>query len=84
MMSEQRRMMEAVYTNGFAADEARLFLNTHPNDPEAIDYYQKKVELYHQAVDNYEKKFGPIRPENGVMNGEWAWATTPWPWEGGM
>lgn len=83
-MNEQQRMMEAVYTNGFAADEARLFLDTHPNDPDALNYYQKKIGMYNQAVARYEEKFGPIRPENGGMNGHWAWAMNPWPWEGGM
>ena len=83
-MSEQRKMMEAVYTNGFAADEARLFLDTHPDSKDALNYYQKKIDLYNQAVTRYQEKYGPIRPENGGMNGSWAWATTPWPWEGGM
>ena len=83
-MTEQRRMMEAVYTNGFALDEARLFLNTHPTDRKAQEYYQQKSRLYNQAVDRYEERFGPIRSDNGLMNGSWAWGEQPWPWEGGM
>lgn len=83
-MTEKRKMMDAVYANGFAADDARLFLDTHPHDKNALDYYNRKMELYHQAVSRYEEKFGPIRPENGGMSGKWEWATTPWPWEGGM
>ncbi len=83
-MTERRKLMEAVYANGFAADDARLFLNTHPDSREALDYYNKKISLYNQAVARYEEKFGPIRPENGGMDGNWAWASTPWPWEGGM
>ncbi len=82
-MTEQQKLMEAVYANGFAADEARLFLDTHPKNQEALQYYQQKVKLYDQAVANYEKHYGPIRPESGAMNGTWGWATTPWPWEGG-
>ena len=83
-MSEQRKMMEAVYTSGFAADEARLFLDTHPDDKEALAYYQKKMNMFHQAVQRYEEKFGPILPESAGTGGSWAWAKTPWPWEGGM
>ncbi|MBQ6823814.1 MAG: spore coat protein CotJB [Clostridia bacterium] len=82
-MNERKRMLEAVYANGFAADEARLFLNTHPTDREAMAYYQKKIELYQRAVALYEEKYGPIRPENGVVDGRWCWGATPWPWEGG-
>ena len=83
-MSEQRKMMEAVYTNGFAADEARLFLDTHPDDKEALAYYQKKMNMFHQAVQRYEENFGPILPESAGTGGSWAGAKTPWPWEGGM
>lgn len=83
-MNEKQRMMEAVYTNGFALDDARLFLDTHPTDRAAIDYYQQKSRLYQQALDYYEEKFGPLRPENGAMDGHWGWANGPWPWEGGM
>ena len=83
-MSEQRRMMEAVYTNGFAVDEARLLLDTHPDDREALEYYQKKMNLFHQAVARYEEKYGPILTESAAMGGSWQWAKCPWPWEGGM
>ena len=83
-MNEQRKLMEAVYTNGFAADEARLFLDTHPDDRQALDYYRKKTELYRQAVARYEEKYGPIMQANGGASGAWQWATSPWPWEGGM
>lgn len=82
-MSEKKNLMEAIYANGFAADEARLFLDTHPNDPAALQYYNQKIKLYHQAVAHYEEKYGPIRPENGGAGGSWQWAITPWPWEGG-
>ena len=83
-MNEQRNMMDAVYTNGFAAAEARLFLDTHPESSEALDYYRKKIALYNQAVDRYQQKYGPIRPEDGGISGAWAWAAEPFPWEGGM
>lgn len=82
-MTDRQKCMEAVYTNGFALDEARLFLNTHPKDAAALAYYNKTAALYEQAVAAYEERFGPIRPEHGGMNGSWSWAQTPWPWEGG-
>ncbi len=83
-MTEQQKLMEAVYTNGFAADDARLFLDTHPTDPAALEYYEKRARIYQQAVAAYEDRYGPLRPENGVCNGRWAWGEQPWPWEGGM
>ena len=83
-MTEQEKMREAVYANGFAVDEARLFLDTHPSSKEAMDYFQKKMNMYQEALRRYEENYGRITPESGVMDGNWAWATYPWPWEGGM
>jgi spore coat protein JB len=83
-MTERRRMMDAVYTAGFAADEARLYLDTHPDCEKALDYYNQKTAEYNHAVGAYEARFGPIRPQSGGMGGHWGWATEPWPWEGGM
>ncbi len=83
-MNDQENMMNAVYTNGFAVDEARLFLDTHPDSKEAMDYYQQKIELYQKAMQNYEATYGPISQNGGIMDGRWAWAENPFPWEGGM
>lgn len=83
-MTERRKMMEEVYTTGFAADEARLFLDTHPDCREALEYYNQKSTLYNRAVEAYEENFGPIRPDHGGRSGSWSWAKEPWPWEGGM
>ncbi len=82
-MNEKQKLMEAVYTNGFALDEARLFLDTHPHSREALDFYKQKSRIYQQALDLYEARFGPIRPENGAIGDQWSWGLGPWPWEGG-
>lgn len=82
-MTDREKAMNAVYTNGFALDDARLFLNTHPDSREALDFYRRKAKLYREAMDSYQEKYGPIDPENGVMGDRWAWVEGPWPWEGG-
>ena len=82
-MNEREKMMQAVYTNGFAADDARLFLDTHPENREALTYYKKKMELYQRARDHYEEKYGPISVENAAVGDRWGWVEAPWPWEGG-
>ncbi len=82
-MNERERMMQAVYTNGFAADDARLFLDTHPQSREALDYYKKKIRLYQEARARYEEKFGPISVENAAIGDRWGWGEEAWPWEGG-
>ena len=82
-MTDREKAMHAVYTNGFALDDARLFLNTHPDNRDALEFYRRKAKLYREAMDAYQSKYGPLSPENGVMGDRWAWAEGPWPWEGG-
>ena len=82
-MTAKEKAMQAVNTNAFAADEARLFLDTHPTEEAAMDYYNQKTALYRAAAAEYDKQFGPLFPASGVQNGKWRWGAEPWPWEGG-
>lgn len=81
MLSEKQKAMQKVRACGFALDEARLFLDSHPDCKEALEYYEKHLKLYNKAVEEYENRFAPIGANGAAKNGKWAWATTPWPWE---
>lgn len=80
-MSEKARLMKAVMTYSFVLVEANLYLDTHPNDKQAIAYFNKYKKLYREAVDEYEKKCGPITTGGVDCDTTWTWSTTPWPWE---
>ncbi len=59
----------------FAAWEMRLYLNTHPNDQEALALFGK---LCREAEEeNYATAF---LPDACGTNG-WTWPGNPWPWE---
>ena len=60
-------------TMAFAAWDVRLFLDTHPGDPSALQLYQQ---LCQQAPKpNYACTFVPCGGKR------WAWTDEPWPWE---
>ncbi|MEI3316889.1 spore coat protein CotJB [Eubacterium ramulus] len=62
---EKQRLMNAIYQCGFAISDITLFLDTHPKDPDALDYFQHMKHKYNHFVAEYETKFGPLpRPEN--------------------
>lgn len=82
VMSEQK-MMQFVRETGFAVIDAGLYLDTHPCDESAMDYFNKYQKMHEEAVHDYEKNFGPITV-NGVQTCDgWTWTEGPWPWEGG-
>ena len=68
---------------GFALDEAVLYLDTHPGDTQAMNYYQTAREKYRQAVENYTAQVGPLFISDVPENCSFRWIDEPWPWEGG-
>ena len=44
----------------FAVDDIVLYLDTHPDDMNALNYYNYVVRLRKEAVDAYQQQFGPL------------------------
>ena len=66
----------------FAVHEAVLYLDTHPNDQNALEYYRRKQQQLIQASDSYQNVVGPTRAcAVDTSSGSWQWVETPWPWE---
>ena len=78
---DRRRAMMRVYELGFVMVETVLFLDTHPQDAEALEYYCTMKEKYHEAVKYYTENFGPLQATNVECGNYWIWASTPLPWE---
>ncbi len=77
------KLLQSVYETGFALDEATLYLDTHPNCPMAMQYFQNARRMNRQAVKAYEEVNGPLQVADADSN-SWNWGNGPWPWEGGM
>ena len=45
MTHEHRHLLAKVMAEGFALDDALLFLDTHPDDEAALSYYQEPTGL---------------------------------------
>lgn len=66
---------------GFAVQELGLYLDTHGDDEEAAELYQKYSELYQQGMNRYQQERGALRQVNSVRDGKYTWAESSWPWE---
>lgn len=68
---------------GFAAHELNLYLDVNPNDQNAIKLRSEYINLYNQAVMQYENKYGALNTKSKALDATpWAWNTQKWPWEG--
>lgn len=79
--SEERSLLRKLQIYGFTLYDTALFLDTHPEDSGALDYYDKTAAAYAQARREYEEKFGPLTVNGVDTDNGWAWTASPWPWE---
>ena len=83
MMSQSKKaQMKIVRETGFAMLDAALYLDTHPKDEKAMDYFNKYQTLYREACKEYEACYGPLTHEGVDTNQGWTWTRDPWPREG--
>lgn len=75
-------LLRKVYEASFAVDDVILYLDTHPDDQDALNYYQYVSELRKQAMDAYEAQCGPLMIDEVQSDNYWTWVNNPWPWEG--
>ncbi|MCD7980991.1 MAG: spore coat protein CotJB [Clostridiales bacterium] len=82
--NEKRSLFQAVNRFGFALSDITLFLDTHPEDPDALDYYHQMNHMYKKISAEYESKYGPLTQFCGEDENVWKWAVQKWPWERGF
>lgn len=79
----QSQLLDWVSMLGFCAYDMLLYLDTHPTDTRALDYYEQCNQLYQNAKSSYEASYGPLTIDAaGERNGIWDWGKQPLPWEG--
>ena len=79
----KHQKMTAVREAGFCMIDAGMYLDTHPCDGKAMDYFNRYKQMYKEAVCDYEKHCGPLFLTGIDTNDGWTWTDEPWPWEGG-
>lgn len=66
----------------FAMQDVALFLDTHPCNEEALEYYEEYRKIREDAVREYDRQFGPLLIDGEQKTDVWLWALQPWPWKG--
>ena len=79
---DRSRLLNKINENSFTVNDILLYLDTHPTDQEAMNYYHYVKQLNKEAVCAYEQAYGPLMI-NQVSSDNWSWIKSPWPWEGG-
>lgn len=81
MKNDREKLFRFITEVGFAIDDILLYLDTHPCDKQAMEYYDSYRKLYTQAAAEYSKNYGPLTVDDVNSCNYWAWVKDPWPWE---
>jgi spore coat protein JB len=80
--AEYYQMLEQLQAVDFVLVELQLYLDTHPDDLEAIkqfNHYAKERKTLNKA---FESQFGPLQQFGNSYSGHpWNWNDPPWPWQ---
>ena len=87
-MTGNKQSMEAllgwIHMVSFAVNDFTLYLDTHPHDKKALEYFNKYSSLRKQALEEFAETFYPLTIDTVTpCSRQWDWACSPLPWEGG-
>lgn len=80
-MDERMELLKKYNAYAFAAYDWNLYLDTHPNDKDAIAMFKKMVERAKELRSEYQAKYGPLTAEASDDSERWNWIDNPWPWD---
>lgn len=73
-------LLRAIQMYDFYLYELNLYLDTHPNDSQALALFKKYTTLKNAAYETYIEKYGPITADQS-SDDKFNWVDDPWPWE---
>ncbi len=80
-MNEKAKLLKRVQICDFVLLEMNEFLDTHPNDKEALAYFHKYKKMAEDARRDYTRQFGPLTANDVENTSTWDWIQDPWPWD---
>lgn len=79
---DRENLLKRLTMLDFMAVDMQLFLDTHPDDTNAIAKYNSIIREADNLRAQYEKSVGPLfsfRSYSPIEN--FQWVDNPWPWE---
>jgi spore coat protein JB len=82
MPKEYYELLEQLQAVDFALVDLTLYLDTHPQDYQAIQQFNQLAQTRKQLKKQYETSYGPLQQYgNSYSNYPWNWDNAPWPWQ---
>jgi spore coat protein JB len=80
-MTERDCLLRQLTVLDFAAVDLQLYLDTHPDDEEALAQYNEAVMQADALRAEYEDNYGPMFNFRSLGGKSYTWLDDPWPWQ---
>lgn len=77
----REQLLKQLTALDFMAVDLQLYLDTHPNDWNALYRYNCIVTQADTLRSYYERLFGPLYSYRSTSDYPWRWINNPWPWD---
>lgn len=58
--NSREELMHMINTASFVVDDTKLFLDTHPDNQEALAHFREYSHIRNQAMAEYAQRFSPL------------------------
>lgn len=82
-MNQKEQMLHDISIVDFVVIELTEFLDTHPSNREALEYFNHYSRIRNQMAAEFSKRYFPLTANYANSTSEWTWGAAPLPWEGG-
>ncbi|WP_078546017.1 spore coat protein CotJB [Litchfieldia alkalitelluris] len=82
MPPEYYALLEELQAVDFVLVELTLYLDTHPEDYDAIKQFNDMALLRKKIAKQFEANFHPLlQYGHSYSSYQWNWDDSPWPWQ---
>lgn len=82
-MGRKEQLLKDIGIVSFVVIELALYLDTHPTDRNAMEYFNHYSNIRRQMTKEFSANYYPLTLDMTECGKEWGWGAAPFPWEGG-
>lgn len=81
-MNGKEKLLYDIGVVSFVVVDLGLYLDTHPTDCKAMEFYNHYNHIRKQLMKEFSEKYYPLTMDLAECSKEWKWGMAPMPWEG--
>lgn len=81
-MGDREQLLNDIGIADFVVTELVLYLDTHPHDRSAMEYFNHYNRIKNQMEKEFSQKYFPLNTSMADSGKAWRWGAAPLPWEG--